>query len=176
MARLRKFKCYRKLERPYTRHSKYRELNYVRNRPHSRIVIFDSGDPKKPYNAELSLVSKEALQIRSNSLESTRMTCNRNLEKNCGQNNYHMKMRVFPHHILRENPLASGAGADRLSTGMAHSFGKSIGVAAQVKEGQRVITVRCFKENLPGVRAALKSCAYKLPCQCRVLETKELTA
>jgi ribosomal protein L16/L10AE len=41
-----------------------------------------------------------------------------------------------PHHTLRENPLAAGAGADRLSTGMKHSFGKTIGTACQVHKGK----------------------------------------
>jgi large subunit ribosomal protein L10e len=60
--------------------------------------------------------------------------------------------------------LASGAGADRLSTGMAHSFGKPIGIAAQVSKGQAVFSINTTKANTNLARAALKSASYKLPC------------
>ena len=46
---------------------------------------------------------------------------------------YFFQLRIYPHHILRENPLAAGAGADRMSTGMKCAFGKPISVAARVK-------------------------------------------
>ena len=52
-----------------------------------------------------------------------------------------MMIRIYPHHIMRENPLATGAGADRMSTGMKKSFGKTIGVAARVHKGQTLVTV-----------------------------------
>ena len=78
-------------------------------------------------------------------------------------------MRVYPHHILRENPLASGAGADRLSTGMAHNYGKPIGLAAQIKKGQPIFTVKTTKEHIALARAAMKRAAYKLPCQYSII-------
>ncbi len=59
---------------------------------------------------------------------------------------YKFKIKVYPHHHIRENPLASGAGADRMSTGMKKSFGKVIGLAARVKEGQEVMEVHTKPE------------------------------
>ena len=163
MARLRKFVCYRSTERPYTRFSKYKKLSYVRARPSCRISRFTSG-VQKDYDVNVHLVSKETLQVRDNSLESARLAIVRILEKRIGKTGYFFQARVYPHHVLRENPLASGAGADRLSTGMAHSFGKPIGIAAQVSKGQAVFSINTTKANTNLARAALKSASYKLPC------------
>ena len=81
---------------------------------------------------------------------------------------YHLKINIYPHHILRENPLAAGAGADRMSTGMKMSFGKPIGLAAQVKKGQTLLSVNVDKENLEVAKQALKKASHKLPCSCIV--------
>jgi len=60
-------------------------------------------------STDVDLVTKTALQIRHNALESARMTCNRLLETNLGKSGYRLKIRTYPFHILRENPLAAGA-------------------------------------------------------------------
>ncbi len=169
MARLRKFVAYRPLERPYTRFSKYKKLSYVRSRPVCKVVRFDSGEVSRTFPLTLHLVSKSDLQIRDNSIESARQTGNRLLEKTLGKTGYRFVTRIYPHHVLRENPLAAGAGADRLSTGMAHSFGKSVGVAAQVKAGKPLFTVHIGKENISLARQALKRASYKVPCKCSII-------
>jgi large subunit ribosomal protein L10e len=147
MAKLRKASAYRKIERPYTRKSKYRAKSYVRASPNCKVVKFVMGNAKKTFPHKLHLVSKEDIQLRHNSLESARLACLRILEKNLGKAGFFFQFRVYPHHILRENPLASGAGADRMSTGMKCSFGKAIGVAAQVKEGKEIFSVHVEKEQ-----------------------------
>lgn len=167
MARIRKGVSYRFLERPYTRFSKYKALSYVRSRPVCRIARFDGGDNKE-YDYTCNLLSKMDLQIRDHAIESARQTSNRHMEKSLGKTGFNFKVRIYPHHILRENPLASGAGADRMSTGMAHNFGKNIGVAARVKAGQALFTIKTNKENLPLARQALKRASYKLACQCQI--------
>ena len=91
------------------------------------------------------------------------------MEKVLGKSGYSFKVRMFPHHILRENPLAGVAQADRVSTGMAHSFGKTIGVAAQIKIGKIMFTIGVDKQNLPLARQAMKRASYKLPCQCSIV-------
>ncbi len=168
MAKLRSFVCYRSKKRPYTRFSKYKKLSYVRSRPHCRISRYTGGEQTENYDCKIHLVSKEDLQIRDNALESARQTMVRNIEKTVGKADYFYQMRVYPHHILRENPLASGAGADRLSTGMAHSFGKPIGRAAQIDIGQELFTVHTNKDKAATIKIALKKAAYKLPCKCKV--------
>ena len=116
MARLRKFCAYRRLERPYTRKSKYRKLSYIKTAPNIKIVRFVGGNLKREFPHRVDLVSEQALQIRHNAFESARLACNRYLEKKLGKLEFKLVIRPYPHHTLRENPLASGAGADRMST------------------------------------------------------------
>ncbi|MBD3249588.1 50S ribosomal protein L16 [Candidatus Woesearchaeota archaeon] len=170
---MRKFCAYRRLERPYTRISKYREKSFIRATPHINLVKFDMGNPKREYGYQLDLVSKSDLQIRHNALESARMTCNRLLELQLGKNGYFLKVKPYPFHILRENPLAAGAGADRMSTGMKMSFGKAISSAARIKKGQSIFSLKVNKQNLPLAKKALKRATYKIPCKCHI-DIKEL--
>lgn len=172
MARLRKWVSYRRLERPYTRTSKFRKKAYVRGLPNCKIVRFDMGNVKRDYGFALHLVSKEGLQIRQEAIESARLTSNRLLEKKVGKQNFHFRIRMYPHHILRENPLAAGAGADRFSTGMSHSFGKVMGIAAQIKKGQEMMTLKVNEEHLKFGRAALRRASHKLPCRAMVVEER----
>ncbi len=168
MARLRKFCCYRGYKRAYTRFSKYKKLCYVRARPANRISRY-TGGTQATYDIDVHLISRAGVQIRDAALESARQTANRVLEGTLGKAGYFFQMRVYPHHILRENPLASGAGADRLSTGMAHNYGKPIGIAAQIKQGQAIFTVKTSKDNIPLARKALKRGSSKLPCSCSII-------
>ena len=169
MAKLRKNASYQKLERPYTRISKYTKKNYVRGgRPHMKVIKFDMGNPRKEYDSVIKLNSKRSMHIRHNSMESARMTSNRLLEKNLGKE-YHLRIKMYPHHVLRENPLASGAGADRMSTGMKKSYGKSVGCAARIKEGQTLMELRINKDNIKLGKLALERAAKKFPCSCRVV-------
>src|SRR3989338_3881439 len=119
MAKPRKGVSYRGLERPYTRVSKYRKLNYARASPALKIAQFVMGNKTKTFEKSISLISKTGLQIRNLALESARQACNRRLEKTVGKDAFLLHVKTYPHHILRENPLAAGAGADRMSTGMA---------------------------------------------------------
>ena len=163
MARIRKFAAYRSVERPYTRVSKFREKSFIRAIPHKNIVKYNMGHPNRQFGYKVNLVSKSALQIRHNALESARMSCNRFLEQSLGKGGYSLQIRPYPHHVLRENPLASGAGADRMSTGMKKSFGKPIGAAAQIKRGQIVFSLDVNKSNLNVAKDALKRASQKLP-------------
>lgn len=174
MARLRTFVAYRRLERPYTRTSKFKGKSYIRTTPNVKVVRFETGDTNKNFQYTLNLLSKSDLQIRDNALESARQTSNKLLEKHLGLSGYHMKVKVYPYHVLREHALASGAGADRFSSGMAHSFGKPIGIAARVKKGQTIFQLSVNKQNLELARQALERASKKLPCSCtiQVIERK----
>ena len=122
--------------------------------------------------AASDLNSKIALQIRDNAFNSARETANRVLEKNLGVAGFHIKVNVYPFHILRENPIAAGAGADRFSTGMQKSFGKPAGQAARIREGQTMFTVSVDKANLELAKKAMKRAASKIPCSC-IIEVKK---
>ncbi|MBI2558387.1 50S ribosomal protein L16 [Candidatus Woesearchaeota archaeon] len=168
MARIRKFVAYRRLERPYTRTSKFKAKSYIKMTPNVKVVRFETGDANKDFKCTLNLLSKSELQIRDNALESARQTSNKLLESHLGLNGFHLKIKVYPYHVLREHALASGAGADRFSSGMAHSFGKPIGVAARIKRGQTIFQVSVDKQNLALAKQALERASKKLPCQCTI--------
>ena len=172
MAKLRKAVAYRKIERPYTRRSKYRKKNFVRASPHNLIVRYDMGELRKKFEYTVDVNSEADLQIRHNSLEAARKSSNRVLEKKTGKVGFRLKLMVFPHHILRENPLASGAGADRMSTGMAHSYGKPIGLAAQIRKGQTLFEIQVDKNNLAVAKEAANRIISKVPCKCRIIINK----
>ncbi len=168
MAKLRKGRSYsRTVERPYTRKSKYRSLSYVRSSPVCKVVRFDSGAKGGDFDSKVVLIVKEAGQFRHNCIESSRMAVQRSLDKVMAKTDYHFRIRCYPHHHLRENPLASGAGADRMSTGMKKSFGKVIGLAAQVRKGQEIMEVRINKVNAEKAKAALQKANFKLPRKCQ---------
>lgn len=169
MAKARKWCAYRKLEKAYTRRSKFRRKAYIKVNPNRGVVRFIMGDQSpKVYKYSLFLKSSKNIQIRNLAIESGRQCGNRVLEKEAGKNAYRMQVRVYPHHVLRENPLAAGAGADRMSTGMAHSFGKPIGLAARVYENAVICQVDVDEEHLELARNALKRFSTKLPGHCYV--------
>ncbi len=168
MARLRKNAAYQKLERPYTRISKYTNKNFVRGGfPHMKVIKFDMGTPSKTFDTTIVLSSKKAMNVRHNAIEAARMTSNRFLEKHMAKE-FHLRIKIYPFHVLRENPLASGAGADRLSTGMKRSYGKSIGSAARVKVGQALMELKVNKQHLKAGKEALNRASKKFPCPCKI--------
>ena len=171
---LRPGRCYRsKKDRAYTRLAvTVHDKNYIGAAPGLRVGQFNMGNPTKEFTHIVDLVVDEDVQLRDNSLESARMTANKVLESNLGPTGYFFRIRVYPFHILRENPLAQGAGADRFSTGMAHSFGKTMGNAAQVERGQIIIEVGIDKEHIELAKKALTRAKTKLPCSC-IIEIKE---
>ena len=173
MARLRKFVAYRRLKRPYTRTSKFKAKAYIRMTPHVKVVRFDTGDLNKVFEFTLNLLSKSDLQIRDNALESARQTSNKLLESYLGLNGFHLKVKVYPYHVIREHALAAGAGADRFSSGMAHSFGKPAGLAARVKKGQTIFQVSVDEQNLGVAKQALERASKKLPCSCTIQITEK---
>ena len=168
MVRLRKFVAYRALERPFTRKSRFNEKSYLKSVPSLVIARFNMGNPRRTYGYKVFLNVKKALQIRHNALESARQTSNRMMEKTLGTAGYAMTLLVYPHHALRENKLAAGAGADRMSMGMSLSYGTVISLAAQLKANQSVIRIDTDKENIELAKKALRRAATKLPCTCTV--------
>ncbi|MBU0615340.1 MAG: 50S ribosomal protein L16 [Nanoarchaeota archaeon] len=168
MARLRRFSSYRRTQRPYTRVSKFREKSYIRMTPNTRIIRFDMGNLQKTFPCQVKLAVKTELNIRDNAIESARTVSNRVLESTLGTTGFNMKVRAYPHHVLRENPIASGAGADRFSTGMKKSFGKPIGQACLLKKGQVLFQVGVDEKNIPLAKTAMRKAATKLPCTCSI--------
>lgn len=167
---LRPAKCYRKVERPNTRQSRSKpRKGYVKGVPDIKIHRFEMGNKKKKFPKKLSLVSGMNMQIRHNALEAARMAAHKVLVNGVGEEGYFMKVLIYPFHIMRENPLATGAGADRYQSGMRQSFGKPIGLAAQVKKQQAVLNVWIEPGKEAVAKRALKIASYKLPGKSRVV-------
>ncbi len=171
---LRPAKCYSKVERPNTRVSKRRpRKSYVKGVPYPKIRSFETGKPKKEYTVRAHLVTSDEVQIRHNALEAARISTNKTLEGKLGTGMYFMKVLVFPHHVLRDNPIATGAGADRYQTGMRLSFGRPYAMAARVKKGQRIIEVRVEKGKEAVAKRALKVASSKIPIPCTIVFESE---
>jgi large subunit ribosomal protein L10e len=148
----------------------YTRKEYMRGTPQSKITIFDMGDLKNADNFEvqLSLVAKESGQITHNALEASRISSNRYIQKHLGPAAYVLKCRVYPHIVLRENKMASGAGADRISDGMRRSFGKPVSLGASVRAGQKLITIGTTASQFSVAKSALKRASHKIPMPCRI--------
>ena len=153
--------------RNITQHSNTRR-EYMGGVPPSRITQFIVGNKSDKFPIHLYLTANERCQIRHNALEAARITANRFLEKKAGVNDYRLTVRVFPHHVIRENKQATGAGADRVSQGMRRAFGKAVGTAARVEQDQILMTVETLEKNLEFAKDALHKAAVKLPTPCNI--------
>lgn len=170
---LRPGRCYRRWGRPNSRQSiRVPKKGYVKGVPKPKITGFELGK-KADYDNVLYLMAERQVQIRHNALESARIVAVQMMEKNLGKGaTFFMKVRVFPHHVLRENALATGAGADRFQSGMRQSFGKPVGTAARVRRGQKIMEVQVNTAGINVAKTALKKAAYKLPTPCRIIIEK----
>jgi len=141
-----------------------------------KIVQFEMGNLSADFPVEISLVVEEACQIRHTALESARISINRKLMADLGRQNFHLKIRTFPHHVLRENKQATGAGADRVSEGMRLAFGKAVGTAARVAPNQKIFTVYTTPQNIDRAKDAVRRGGYKLPSPSRITIEQRSTA
>jgi len=148
----------------------YTKKKYMGGIPNLRIAQFETGNITGDFPVAFTLIAKEQCQIRHTAIESARIVANKYINKKTGNIGYHMKVRVYPHHILRENKQATGAGADRVSQGMRNAFGKAVSRAARIKEGQKIMTIRTSKENSIFAREALRKAGTKLPTPFTIIE------
>lgn len=141
----------------------YTRTEYIHGTPQPRITKYDMGTIKDDYDVEVRLLANERALVRDRALESLRINVNRLLVKKVGSDNFYFKINVYPHHILRENKMMTGAGADRLQEGMRRAFGKPIGRAAAVDAGQVIVYVRTYSSFAQKVANALRVGASKIP-------------
>jgi len=150
----------------------YTRREYMGGVPLSRIAQFDMGNAAGDFPIKVSLIAEESCQIRHVALEAARIAANRLMVKKAGTLGYHLKILIFPHIVLRENKQATGAGADRVSQGMRKSFGKAVGTAARVKQGQQLITIHTSKAFFLNAKQALRRASMKLPTPCFIVVKK----
>jgi large subunit ribosomal protein L10e len=162
--------------RPYTRKSAKKSKSYIKAVPAQKVVKLHMGDihgfDNKKLNIILKLQSTEPIQIRDHAIEAARQYVHKDLEENlAGQ--YYFAVKIYPHHIIRENKMITGAGADRMQTGMAHSFGVTVGRTAIVKKGQDIFIVAVNSEKAMRItRVAFEKIKAKLPCSTRIITEK----
>jgi large subunit ribosomal protein L10e len=174
MASLRKAHAYSKKKVvPYTRISKKKSKSFIKTVPQQKIVKFTMGNEslfakgKLPHY--LFLIANEKAQIRHNAFEACRQFVNKKMDTLLG-GQYLFRVIPFPHHVQRENKMLTGAGADRMQTGMQLAFGKSAGKAAIVKPGTRVFFLAVHNQRAIAIaRQVLKQIRPKLPCKTKVL-------
>jgi len=168
---LRPAKCYYWDSPAYTRRANNPADSFITGIPGSKLIHFNMGNRKGKFDTELSVLSDERIQIRHNALEAARIATNRVLEDKIGVNNYYFKVRVFPHHVMRENVMATGAGADRVQSGMRGAFGKPMGYAARIGKNQAVFTIYINKaeDRMKSVKKALRVGMSKLPGEMKIV-------
>ena len=179
---LRKASSYSKWPaRPYTRKSAVKSKAYIKTIPPNKLVKLHMGDihgfESGKLNYVIHMISQEQVQMRDNAIESARQYINKLLDEQLpGQ--FYFAVKIYPHHILRENKMLTGAGADRMQTGMQLSFGATVGRAAMVKKGSELFLVATLSEK--GSRMArdiLQKIKSKLPCTTSfVFEKKSIVS
>ena len=176
MAQLRKASAYSKKKvTPYTRKSKVRTKSYIKTVPPNKIVKYGMGNQQAfnqgKFPFVLEVTADENVQIRDNALEACRQLVNKQIDKAL-QGQYFFQIKAHPHQILRENKLLTGAGSDRMQTGMQHAFGKTIGRAAVLKKGKTIFLLALPNQKAMAMgRKAVSLVKAKLPGRTKVKAT-----
>merc|ERR1712141_222872 len=165
-------RCYR-----YCNGKPWPKSRYNRGVPDPKLRIYDVGAKKAVHDALpvcIHLVSDEREQICSEALEAARITCNKYLNKTCGKDNYHFRIRIHPWHVLRINKMLRCAGADRLQSGMRNAWGKAYGKACRVKIGCELISIRTLQKNIPHALQAMRRARMKFPGRQKVAISRKV--
>jgi len=158
----------------YTRTSKKKNRSYIKVVPPHPITKFNMGKTKligkNKFPYKLAMVCAEKwIQMRPNAVEASRQFINKQMEINLA-GNYILRTPLFPHHIQRENKMLTGAGADRMSTGMQLSFGKCISRAILFKEGKVIFEAElATPKAVQLTRSYYKKVKAKLPCKTNII-------
>ncbi len=160
--------CYTKISGPANTRTK----KYVRGVPGNKVVMYDMGNKSKEFDIQLHLVNLEACQIRHMAIEASRQVVNRALQKTLNRDDYHFRVRIHPHHVLRENKMMAFAGADRMQDGMRRSFGKPTDRSARTKANSEILTVSVNLKNFEDAKLSLKKAISKIPSPCKIIVGK----
>lgn len=173
---LRPAKTFRKPDRlPWSRYSKSKpRKSYIKAMPHADLHQFRMGAMKDDFDVEIDLVCQEPIIVRDNAIESARQTSNKHLEKMMA-GAYFFLVRPFPHNIIRENKMISGAGADRLQKGMRRSYGRPMDKSAHLNAGTTMFSIYSYKSNLEHIKTALRKAKCKLSGKYKI-KVKSLAA
>ena len=158
----------------YTRKSKrVKSLNYIKVVPNQQVTKFNMGNVAKFNRGEfkyfLYMIPVMNIQIRDIALEAVRQSLNNRITKLL-MDNYYLACKPYPHQVLRENKTFSGGSkGERVQSGMAHSFGTTMGRAAYVKIGEPIFIIAYTnKKDTEAVRKLCKSVTPKLPGKTQI--------
>lgn len=167
---LRPARIYKEFKRPYTRRAvKVHRKSYIKGVPGKKLNNFNMGNMTGEFEHSLHIVIEKDSQLRHNALEACRVAANAYIKKNVEDKGYFLKVRVFPHHVLREHAQAAIAQADRFYQGMSHPFGKPTSTAARVRKGQPVMTLNVNAGDITAAKEALRRAGDKLGVKSRIL-------
>jgi large subunit ribosomal protein L10e len=163
---------------PYTRQSQKKSDNFIKGAPAPRITQYEQGakdeEMDEEFNTKVKMVAEEDVSIRSEALEAGRVAINSYMSKVLDpEEEYYFEILPYPHHVLRYHPLAGVAQADRYYEGMRKPFGRPIGRAAIVDEGQKIYEVSVDEGDVQEARRALERANHKMPVPCRVKLVQE---
>ena len=164
-------RCYR-----YCKNKPYIKSRYLRGVPEAKIRIYDVGRKDAlvdEFPHVVHMFSDEREQLSSEALEAARIACNKYMITSTGKDNFHLRIRAHPYHVLRINKMLSCAGADRLQTGMRHAFGKAHGLCARVKIGQILMSVRVKEQHVDNAIEALRRAKFKYPGRQKIVISKK---
>lgn len=145
----------------------YTRKEYMGGVPAVRVAQFVGGT-KGNYQYSLTLEIQEPCQVRDIALEAARVTATKFLSAKAGTA-FFMRIRKYPHAVLREHKQATGAGADRVSSGMRAAFGKAVGNAVRVKKGTKIFTIEVNADHFETAKEAIYKARMKLPSPCKVI-------
>ena len=132
------------------------------------------GDKTENYSNAVKLVSIRDLNIRHNAIEAARTMINREMQEKIGKTGYKLKINKYPHHAIRENKGAAGGNkADRVQSGMSHSYGKITTMAIRVKKNEPLFTAYVGDSHVEIAKKVLSSVSPKLPCGIKILVEKK---
>ena len=159
----------------WTRYSrKNPRKSYIKAMPHLGLHVYKMGKEKENYDTEYSLTARYPVQLRDNTIESSRQAVNKYLEKMMLEQ-YTFRVLVFPHNVLRENKMIAGAGADRLQKGMRAAFGRTTDRAARLKKGQALFRIVTTKDKEIFVAEAYRRAKCKMSGAWKI-EEKQIAA
>jgi len=169
----RPWKCYRFLtKKAYViKQKKTKKMRrfYVRGVPDPKIRIFTMGKKNPDLDHVVKLTITELGNINNLSLEAARIASNRYMRKSIGVSNYHLKILLYPFHVIREHKMMAFAGADRLQDGMRKAFGKACGTAVRVNRiNKDIMLIKVKKQDINIAREALRRAKMKFPLKSTI--------
>lgn len=149
------------------RNMPYVRTEYISGAPGVKVRFKVGGGQ---HNFVIKVVSEQDALVSQEALEAARVAINIGMQRLFGEGKYMLVVKPFPHVILREHKMLTGAGADRLSEGMRRAFGKPTSRAARISKGQTIFEVYVSDvKDWKATKEAVEKGLYKLPVKARII-------